>query len=134
MWCSSFMYRPPEEMRSPGNRGAVATKSKAPEVPKGPSLGSKVATWGRNAAQQAGTALKRRFRSLPARMEVARDEATSVRELLDLVHDPSPLVRMEIAWNRSSTYSILNILRNDKDSDVATVARRRLMALTGFDQ
>ncbi|MBX9691144.1 MAG: hypothetical protein K2Z81_02100 [Cyanobacteria bacterium] len=73
-------------------------------------------------------------RTLPKRIELARSDQVSPRDLLELVQDPNPLVRMEVAWNRSATYSILLRLRHDKDATVANVARRRLMSITGFDQ
>ncbi len=139
MWCCPFVYRPPESLEK--SRSALIRSGKKSQRSKVMRSRLSASSLSHAASKIYRTTFARlravalfKTRSLPKRMEMARSEDVSTRDLLELVQDPNPMVRMEVAWNRSATYSILLRLRQDKDTTVANVARRRLMAITGFDQ
>lgn len=50
----------------------------------------------------------------------------SRQEIEELLADPNPLVRMELAWNDSVPVRALQILEQDEEPVVSEVARLRL--------
>lgn len=63
---------------------------------------------------------------LGRRLQEAQGQAMSSQELEELLADPNPLVRMELAWNESVPVRVLRILEQDEEPVVCEVARLRL--------
>lgn len=63
---------------------------------------------------------------LGRRLQEAQGQVMSSQELEELLADPNPLVRMELAWNESVPVHVLRILEQDEEPVVCEVARLRL--------
>ncbi|MCA9803680.1 MAG: hypothetical protein KC777_17030 [Cyanobacteria bacterium HKST-UBA02] len=63
---------------------------------------------------------------LGRRLQDAQSHAMSRQEIEELLADPNPLVRMELAWNDSVPVRVLQILEKDDEPVVSEVARLRL--------
>ena len=64
------------------------------------------------------------------RVEMAQRLDLTPAQIKCFINDPSPLVRMELAWNRSISQEVLRKLIRDPDHTVSSVARRRLIKST----
>lgn len=79
-----------------------------------------------------GTWLAHRFLSSKVdRIKLAQNPNLTEEQIQIVLNDPSPIVRLELAWNTSVSQDILRKLIRDKDRTVSTVARRRLIKTTG---
>ncbi|MBZ0186802.1 MAG: hypothetical protein K8F91_11190 [Candidatus Obscuribacterales bacterium] len=71
--------------------------------------------------------MRRRSRKiLGKRIQEARRQYLRPEKIEELMQDPNPLVRMELAWNQTISKRVLLRLRKDEDSLVSEVAKIRL--------
>lgn len=64
------------------------------------------------------------------RVKLAQKRNPTKQEILILMSDRNPLVRLELAWNRTVSTETLRSLIRDPDRTVSAVARRRLIKAT----
>lgn len=64
------------------------------------------------------------------RVKLAQKPNLSDEQVEIILKDPSPIVRLELAWNTTVSHEILRLLIRDKDPTVSNVARRRLIKTT----
>ncbi len=129
-WCPPFMVRPPEDSRPKRDKKGDDVPSPS-EVMKSVWQSTKlsIASAGQSTFQLLKKKVETGTMSMEERMQDARTSRLTEERASELLSDPNPLIRLELAFNDTISGEILEQLKHDPDVTVSTVARRRLMLL-----
>ncbi len=129
MWCSPMGARPPEEQRH--NRDYDEERKPVLQL-LALYFQQKFSFLWRTASTTAKTEIELRTLPLEKRLQLAKSPKLTETEIEHLIADPSPVVRLELVHNATINGATLELLKTDKDSNVADTARKKQMQLLGI--